>query len=76
MRQLRSLGQYTGIRYTMEMGLADGVCAEEVRDVLLAFTKSNREVVPTTNPKEEHKKSVGVIIAFLRCFPSICCSLL
>ena len=36
--------------------MADGVCAEEVRDVLLAFTKSNREVVPTTNPKEEHKK--------------------
>ena len=35
--------------------MEDGVRADEVRNDLLACAKSNGEVVPTTNDKEEHK---------------------
>ena len=59
MIKLRSVGQYTGIRYAYR---GDGVWRmasaqkKEVRNVLFACAQSIGKVVPTTNDKEEHKE--------------------
>ena len=50
--------------------MADGICAGEVCNVLLSCAKSNREVVPPTSNKEEHKMQHLRKNTFLRYSPS------